>query len=46
VVLAASIIRAIITIIVLMMEARTSETSVNIYKPARRNIPENSHLHT
>jgi hypothetical protein len=26
--------------------ANTSETSVNIYWSARRNIPEDSHLHT
>jgi hypothetical protein len=32
--------------IVLMMEAvSTSKTSVNIYQTARRNIPEDSHLH-
>jgi hypothetical protein len=36
-VLAAAIIRAI---------ASTSETSVNLYKTTRRNIPEDSHLHT
>jgi hypothetical protein len=30
-----------------MMEAvSTSETSVNFYQTTRRNIPENSHLHT
>jgi hypothetical protein len=30
-----------------MMEAvSTSETSVSIHQIARRNIPENSHLHT
>jgi hypothetical protein len=30
-----------------MMEAvSTSETSVNFYQTARRNIPEDSHLHT
>jgi hypothetical protein len=41
-VLTASIIRAI----ALMMEAvRTSETSVSFYQTARRNIPEDSHLH-
>jgi hypothetical protein len=34
-------------IIALMMEAvSTSETSVNIYQTAGRNIPEDSHLHT
>jgi hypothetical protein len=39
----ASIIRAI----ALMMEAvRTSETSVNFYQTARRNIPQGSYLHT
>jgi hypothetical protein len=33
--------------IALMMEAAgTSETSVNFYKTTRRNIPEDSHLHT
>jgi hypothetical protein len=42
---AASIIRAII--ITLMMEAAsTSETPVNFYQTARRNNPEDSHLHT
>jgi hypothetical protein len=31
----------------LMIEAvSTSETSVNFYQTTRRNIPENSHLHT
>jgi hypothetical protein len=35
-VLAASIIRAM----------STSETSVNLYQTTRRNIPEDSHLHT
>jgi hypothetical protein len=40
-VLTASIIRA------LVMEAViTSETSVNFYQTARRNNPEDSHLHT
>jgi hypothetical protein len=30
-----------------MMEAAsTSETSVNVYQTARRNIPEDSHFHT
>jgi hypothetical protein len=43
-VLAASIISKITT---LMMEAaRTSEKSVNFYQTARRNNPEDSHLHT
>jgi hypothetical protein len=33
--------------IVLMMEAvSTYETSVNFYQTTRRNIPEDSHLHT
>jgi hypothetical protein len=33
-------------LIALMMEAAsTSETSVNFYQTARRNIPEDSHLH-
>jgi hypothetical protein len=42
-VLAASIIRAITA---LMMEAASiSETSVSFYQTARRNIPEESHLH-
>jgi hypothetical protein len=36
---AASIIRAIV-------QASTSETSVNFYQTTRRNIPEDSHLHT
>jgi hypothetical protein len=39
--LAASIIRAI-----MMAVASTSETSVNFYQTSRRNIPEDSHLHT
>jgi hypothetical protein len=43
VVLAASIIRAIITFIVLLMEAGSiSETSVNFNNTARRNIPHNN----
>jgi hypothetical protein len=34
-------------IIALMMEAvNTSETSVSFYQATRRNIPEDSHLHT
>jgi cell division protein FtsL len=34
-------------LIALMMEVvSTSETSVNFYHTARRNIPEDSHLHT
>jgi hypothetical protein len=34
-------------IITLMMEAAsTSETSVNVHRTARRNNPEDSHLHT
>jgi hypothetical protein len=34
-------------VIALKMEAvNTSETSVNIYQTTRRNIPEDSHLHT
>jgi hypothetical protein len=37
--LAATIIRA------MMKAASTSETSVNFYQTARRNIPEDSHLH-
>jgi hypothetical protein len=42
-VLAASIIR----VTALMMEAaNTSETSVNFYQTIRRNIPQDSHLHT
>jgi hypothetical protein len=33
--------------VALMMEAtRTSETSGNVYQTTRRNIPEDSHLHT
>jgi hypothetical protein len=41
-VLAASIIRAII----LMIEAAsTSDASINLYQTARRNNPEDSHLH-
>jgi hypothetical protein len=42
-VLLASIIRAMIA---LMMAAVTSETPVNFYQTARRNNPEDSHLHT
>jgi hypothetical protein len=35
------------TVIALMKEAaRTSETSVNFYQTTRRNIPEDSNLHT
>jgi hypothetical protein len=49
-VLSASIFRAISIIralIALQMEAvSTSETSVNFYQTTRRNIPEDSHLHT
>jgi hypothetical protein len=42
--LTASIISAITTV---MIEAvSTSETSVNFYQTTRRNIPEDSHLHT
>jgi hypothetical protein len=42
-VLAASIIRAIIT---LMMEAAsTSETLANFHQTTQRTIPEDSHLH-
>jgi hypothetical protein len=37
--LAASIIRA-------MEAASTSETSISFYQTTRRNIPEDSHLHT
>jgi hypothetical protein len=38
---------SIIMVIALMMEAAsTSETSVNFYETTRRNIPEDSHLHT
>jgi hypothetical protein len=41
--LTASIIKAI----TLMMEAAsTSEISANFYQTTRRNIPEDSHLHT
>jgi hypothetical protein len=29
-----------------MFEKSTAETSVNFYQTARRNIPEDSHLHT
>jgi hypothetical protein len=32
--------------IALVMAASTSETLVNFYKTTRRNIPEDSHLHT
>jgi hypothetical protein len=36
-----------VELIALMMEAvSTSETSVIIYQTTRRNIPEDSHLHT
>jgi hypothetical protein len=46
VVLAASIIRAI-SLIALMMEAEiTSETSVNFYQITQHNNPEDSHLHS
>jgi hypothetical protein len=47
-VLAISIITVIsASIIALMMEAiSTSETYVNFYQNTRRNIPEDSHLHT
>jgi hypothetical protein len=38
-------LRGVAMIIALMMEAAsTSETSVNIYQTARRNIPEESHI--
>jgi hypothetical protein len=46
VVLAASIIRAIIIIALIMEAASTSVTSVNFYKTTRNNIPEDSHLQT
>jgi hypothetical protein len=37
----------IMRLIALMMEAAsTSETSVNFYQTTRRNIPEDTHLHT
>jgi hypothetical protein len=39
--LAASIIIAL-----MMGAANTSETSINFYQTTRRNIPEDSHLHT
>jgi hypothetical protein len=39
-VLTASIMRA------MMVAVSTSETSVNFYETARRNIPEHSHIHT
>jgi hypothetical protein len=43
-VLTGSIIKAMM---MMMREAvSTSETSVNFYQSARRNIPEDSHLHT
>jgi hypothetical protein len=43
----ASIIRVMSDTIALMMEAEsTSETSVNFYVTTRRNISEDSHLHT
>jgi hypothetical protein len=44
-VLTASTIKAII-IAQMMDAASTSETSVNFYQTTRRNIPEDSHLHT
>jgi hypothetical protein len=40
-VLATSIIIAMV-----MESASTSETSVNFYRTTRRNIPQDSHLHT
>jgi hypothetical protein len=43
-VLAASFIRAIISLITLMMEAaNTSETSVNFHQTTRRNNPEDAY---
>jgi hypothetical protein len=36
----------VVALIVLMMAARTSETSVNFYQTTRCYNPENSHLHT
>jgi hypothetical protein len=42
--LVVSIIRAMIAL--KMEAASTSETSVNFYQTTRRNIPEDSHLHT
>jgi hypothetical protein len=47
-VLAASVIKAMIVVIIaLMMEAAsTSEAPVNFYQTAQRNNPEDSHLHT
>jgi hypothetical protein len=42
-----SLFRGVFDEIALMMEAvRTSETSANFYQTTRRNIPEDSHLHT
>jgi hypothetical protein len=35
-----------VIIAMLIEAASTSETSINVYQTARRNIPEESHLHT
>jgi hypothetical protein len=43
---AASIIRAMSLIVLMIEAANTSETSVKIYQATRRNNPEDSHLHT
>jgi hypothetical protein len=46
-VLAASMSRTMKVMVALMMEAAsTTEMSVNFYQTTRRNIPEDSHLHT
>jgi hypothetical protein len=45
-VLAASIIRAMRLVALMMEAAKTSETSENFYQITRRNDPEDSRLHT
>jgi hypothetical protein len=45
-VLAASIIRAISPIALMMEAASTPETLLNVYQTTRHNNPEASHLHT
>jgi hypothetical protein len=44
-VLAASIIRAVSIIALIIVAASTSETSVDFYQITRRNIPEDSHIY-
>jgi hypothetical protein len=38
------VLTAFINIALMMVAARTSETSVNVYQTTRRNNPEDSHL--